>query len=171
MQREMLMARWFSDFDDFLTFSCFSDVGVLSWRKLCCMLSFFLRMFSTSVNVSQEHERRCASVELFFLSRSSATSLIPSRDMVQLQRSEMGLGAAGPCSLDFTRSTHAFPCCLLSGDWMAGSVLRCTCFECKFRWLLYMSFDGCPLRDEVCQKLIFGNVKKLKVYICKIFKL
>lgn len=83
VQQEMLMARWFSIFDDFLTFLCFSDVGVLSWHKLRCMLSFFLWVFSTSVNVSSEHERRCATVELFFLSRSSATSLMPWRDVVQ----------------------------------------------------------------------------------------
>ncbi len=83
VQWEMLLVKLFSLFDDFLTFSCFWDVGVLSWRKLWCMLSFFLWMFSISVNVSYEHERRRVPVELLFLSRSSATSLMPWRDTVQ----------------------------------------------------------------------------------------
>ncbi len=34
-----------------------------------------------------------------------------------------------------------------------------------------MYFNGCPLRDAVCNMLTFNNVKKLKVNISNIFTL
>ncbi len=36
---------------------------------------------------------------------------------------------------------------------------------------MYMYFNGCPLRDAVCNMLTFNNVKKLKVNISNIFSL